>query len=61
MLVVLTRLLAASFCGVPGLQSGWGCQILFQFLEGLLCLLSPLELVLFLEDLKERESPDVES
>jgi hypothetical protein len=35
--------------------------MLLQFFEGLLCLLSPLELVLFLEELKERESPDIES
>jgi hypothetical protein len=26
-----------------------------------LCLLSPVELVIFLEELKERESPDAES
>jgi hypothetical protein len=31
------------------------------FFKGLLCLLSPLELVMFLEECKERESPDVES
>jgi hypothetical protein len=47
--------------GFWGYQSGWGCQILLQFFEGLLCLLSPLELVLFIEELKERESPDAES
>jgi hypothetical protein len=39
----------------------WGCQILFQLFEGLMCLLCLLELVLFLEELKERESPDAES
>jgi hypothetical protein len=47
--------------GVWGYQSGWGCQILLQVFEGLLCLLSPLKLVLFLEELKERESPNTES
>jgi hypothetical protein len=47
--------------GFWGYQSGWGCQILLQVFEGLLCLLSPLELDLFLEELKERESPDAES
>jgi hypothetical protein len=47
--------------GFWGYQSGWGCQILLQVFEGLLCLLSPLELVLFLDDLKERESHDAES
>jgi hypothetical protein len=39
----------------------WGCQILLQFFKVLLCLLIPLELVLFLEELNERESPDTES
>jgi hypothetical protein len=38
-----------------------GCYILLQFFEGLLCLLSPLELVLFLEELNEWEFPNVES
>jgi hypothetical protein len=47
--------------GFRGCQSGWGCQILLQFFEGLLCLLSPLELVLFLEELQEREYLDAES
>jgi hypothetical protein len=47
--------------GFWGYQSGWGSQIILQVFEGLLGLLSPLELVLFLEELKERESPDVES
>jgi hypothetical protein len=41
--------------GFQGYQSGWDCQIL-QIFEGLLCLLSPLELVLFLEELKGRSS-----
>jgi hypothetical protein len=44
-----------------GYQGGWGSQILLQVFEGLLCLMSPLELVLFLEELKERESRDAES
>jgi hypothetical protein len=35
----------------------WGSQIFLQVFKGLLCLLSPLELVLYFEDLKERESP----
>jgi hypothetical protein len=39
----------------------WGCQVLLQVFKCLLCLLSPLELVLFLEELKQRESPDAES
>jgi hypothetical protein len=47
--------------GFQGYQSRWGDQILLQILEGLLCLLSPLELVLFLGELKEWESLDVES
>jgi hypothetical protein len=42
-------------------QSGWGCYILLQVFEGLLCHLSLLELLLFLEELKERESPNAES
>jgi hypothetical protein len=46
--------------GFQGYQSGWCCQIPLQVFEGLLCLLSP-ELVLFLEELKEREPPDAES
>jgi hypothetical protein len=48
------------FIGFRFYQSGWGCQILLQFFEGLLCLLNPLELVLFLDVLKEMESPDAE-
>jgi hypothetical protein len=47
--------------GFWGYQSGWGSQILLQVFESLLCLLSPLELVLFHEELKERESLDTES
>jgi hypothetical protein len=49
------------FMGFRGYQSKWGNQILLQVFEGLLCLLSPLELFLFLEELKEWESPDIES
>jgi hypothetical protein len=47
--------------GFQGYQSGWGSQILLQVFKNLLCLLSPLELVLFLDELKEMESPDAES
>jgi hypothetical protein len=47
--------------GFWGYQSGWGCQILLQVFEGLLCLLSPLKLVLILEELQETESPDAQS
>jgi hypothetical protein len=47
--------------GFRGYQGGWGSQIFLQILEGFLCLLSPLELVQFLEDLEQRESPDAES
>jgi hypothetical protein len=47
--------------GFWGYQSGWGSQILLQVFKSLLGLLSLLELVLFLKELKERESPDVES
>jgi hypothetical protein len=36
-----------------GHQGGWGSQILLQVFEALLCLLSPLELVLFLRSLKK--------
>jgi hypothetical protein len=43
--------------GFRGYQSGWGCQILLQVFKGLKCHLSPLELVLFLDELKECESP----
>jgi hypothetical protein len=49
------------FMGFRSYQSGWGCQILLQVFESLLCLLSPLELILFLEELKERVSPNAES
>jgi hypothetical protein len=38
----------------------WGSQILLQVFEGLMCLLGPLELVLFFEELKERELLDAE-
>jgi hypothetical protein len=47
--------------GLHGYQGGWGSQILLQVFKGLLCLRSPLELVLFFEEFKERESPDAES
>jgi hypothetical protein len=47
--------------GFWGYQSRWGSQILLQVFESLLSLLSPLELIMFLEELKEGESPDVES
>jgi hypothetical protein len=47
--------------GFQGHQGRWGSQIFLQIFEGLLCLLSPLELVLFLEKLEERESPDAKS
>jgi hypothetical protein len=47
--------------GFWGYQNERGCEILLQVFEGLLCLLCPLELVLFLEELKERESPNTES
>jgi hypothetical protein len=49
------------FMGFRSYQSRWDCQVLLQVFKGLLCLLSPLELVLFLEELKERESPDGET
>jgi hypothetical protein len=49
------------FMGFQSYQSRWGCQVFLPVFEGLLCFLSPLELVLFLEKLKERESPDAES
>jgi hypothetical protein len=35
------------FMGFQGHQGGWSSQILLQVFEGLLCLLSPLELVMF--------------
>jgi hypothetical protein len=49
------------FVGFQSYLSRWGCQVLLQVFKGLLCLLSPLDLVLFLKELKERESPDTES
>jgi hypothetical protein len=49
------------FMGFRDYQGGWGNQILLQVFEGPLCLLSPLELVLFLEELTEWQSPDAES
>jgi hypothetical protein len=47
--------------GFRGYQSRWGDQIFLQVFKGLLCFLSPLELAMFLEELKEWESPDAES
>jgi hypothetical protein len=41
------------FVGFWGHQGGWGSQILLQVFEALLCLLSPLELVLILRSLKK--------
>jgi hypothetical protein len=49
------------FVGFWGYQSRWGSQIFLQVFKGLLGLLSLLKLVLFLEELKERESPYMES
>jgi hypothetical protein len=46
------------FVGFWGYQSRWGDQIFLQVFE---CFLSPLELVMFLEEIKEWESPDAES
>jgi hypothetical protein len=40
---------------------GGGSQLFLQIVEGLLCLLSPLELVLIIEELEKRESLDAES
>jgi hypothetical protein len=64
-ITILTTLLVAdmyncNFHGVLG-PPGWGNQILLEVFKGLLCLLSPLELVMFLDELKERESPDAKS
>jgi hypothetical protein len=47
--------------GFRGYQSGWGCQIFLQVFKGLLCLLSPLEFIMFLEEFKEWESLDAKS
>jgi hypothetical protein len=47
--------------GFRGYQGRWVNQILPRVSKGLLCLLSPLELVLFLGKLKERECPDTMS
>jgi hypothetical protein len=41
-------------------QVRWGSQILLHGFESLLCLLCPLELVLFFEELEKWESPDTE-
>jgi hypothetical protein len=46
------------FMGFQGYQSRWGDQIFLQVFEGFLCFLCPLELVMFLKELKEWESPD---
>jgi hypothetical protein len=47
--------------GFRAYQGRWGSQILLQVFKSFLCLLSPLELVLFFEVLKKWEPPDVES
>jgi hypothetical protein len=49
------------FVGLRSHESGWGGEVPFEFLEVLLNLLSPLKIVLLLEQLEERESPDTES
>jgi hypothetical protein len=48
------------FVGFRGHQVWWGSKIFLQVIEGLFCLLSLLELVLFIKELKERESPNTE-
>jgi hypothetical protein len=47
--------------GFRGHQGGWGNPILLQVFKCLLCLRSPLELVLFFEEFKEREPDEAES
>jgi hypothetical protein len=47
--------------GFRAYQGRWGNQIRLQVFDGLLCLLCPLELVLFFEELKKWESLDAES
>jgi hypothetical protein len=47
--------------GFQGHQGGWGSQILLQVFNCLMCLLSPLELVLFFEEFEEWEPPDTEA
>jgi hypothetical protein len=42
-------------------QSGWSSQILLQIFESLLGLLSPLKIIMFFEELKEKESLDAKS
>jgi hypothetical protein len=46
--------------GFRGHQGGWVVRYFLKVFKGLLYLLSPLELVLFLEELKEWEPPDAE-
>jgi hypothetical protein len=55
MIAILTTLFVADMYSYKfswGYQGRWGCQILLQFFKGLLCLLSPLELVMFHEELE---------
>jgi hypothetical protein len=47
--------------GFQGYLTRWGDEIFLQAIEGFLCLLGPLDLVMFLEELKKWESPDAES
>jgi hypothetical protein len=49
------------FVGFQGHQGGWGSQVLLEIFERFMCLFCPLKLVLFFEELEEREPPDVES
>jgi hypothetical protein len=49
------------FVGIWGDQGRWVNKIFLQVYGGHLCLLSPLELVMFLEEHKELESSNVES
>jgi hypothetical protein len=49
------------FMGFQGYQTRWGDEIFLQAFEGFLCLLGPLDLVMFLEELKKWESADAES
>jgi hypothetical protein len=44
-----------------GLCGGWGSQIFLEVFKSLMCLLSPLEPLLLLEEFEEREHPYSES
>jgi hypothetical protein len=49
-----------NFMGLSSHESRWGSQIPIEFFKDLLCVLGPLQFILVLEKLEQREPSDAE-